>query len=195
MDVSILICTIPSRNDMFVKLYQRLNILKNTADIEVEILYDETLDITIGEKRNRLLARANGKYCCFVDDDDNVGDTYFTTYEHAIKSNIDFDCVKLIGYYFLNGKFIKPFTHSLDYNDWFHDEKGFYRYLNHLNLIKTDICLHIGYKNINFREDADFSRRLFESGLIKTEYNHDNILYMYYKVSSKQPIKKMSMFL
>jgi len=80
----------------------------------------------------------------------------FTTYEHAIKSNIDFDCVKLIGYYFLNGKFIKPFTHSLDYNDWFHDEKGFYRYLNHLNLIKTDICLHIGYKNINFREDADF---------------------------------------
>jgi len=55
MDVSILICTIPSRNDMFVKLYQRLNILKNTADIEVEILYDETLDITIGEKKKQVI--------------------------------------------------------------------------------------------------------------------------------------------
>jgi hypothetical protein len=183
---------------MFGPLYQRLNDLKNKVSIRVEILYDDTLDITIGEKRNRLLERAIGKYCCFVDDDDNVSDTYFNTYEDAIQSGENYDCVTLVGHYYLNGKFVKPFFHSLEYKSWYDDADGYYRCPNHLNLIKTDICKQIGYTKVNFGEDKDFSERLLESGLIKTEYSHDNLLYLYYKIDATKPNllkrKRMGMF-
>lgn len=198
MDVSVLICTIPDRNEMFVSLYKRLNLLKNNASIRVEILYDDALGITIGEKRNRLLERASGKYCCFIDDDDDVADTYFTTYESAIGSGMDYDCVALVGHYYLNGRFMKPFFHSLKYKSWYDDADGYYRCPNHLNLIKTDICRQIGYTQINFGEDKDFSERLLESGLIQTEYSHENLLYLYYKIDLKKPNllkrKRMGMF-
>lgn len=198
MDVSVLICTIPERKHMFGPLYQRLNYLKNKVSIRVEILYDETLDITIGEKRNRLLDRATGKYCCFVDDDDDVSDKYFTTYEAAIKSDNEYDCIALVGHYYLNGKFMKPFFHSLKYKSWYDDADGYYRCPNHLNLIKTDICKQIGYTKVNFGEDKEFSERLLESGLIKTEYSHDNLLYLYYKIDATKPNllkrKRMGMF-
>ena len=198
MDVSVLICTIPDRNNMFVSLYNRLIDLKNKANIHIELLYDDTLGITIGEKRNKLLERANGKYCCFIDDDDDVADTYFTTYESAISSGIDYDCVMLVGHYYLNGKFIKPFFHSLKYKSWYDDDDGYYRCPNHLNLIKTDICRQIGYTKVNFGEDKDFSERLLESGLIKTEYSHENLLYLYYKIDVIKPNllkrKRMGMF-
>lgn len=49
MDVSILICTIPARKQMFDSLFIRLNELKDGVDILVEILYDDSVDITIGE--------------------------------------------------------------------------------------------------------------------------------------------------
>ena len=187
MDVSVLICTIPERNRMFATLYQRLTDLKNKVSIQVEILYDDTLDITIGEKRNRLLVRATGKYCCFVDDDDDVSDAYFDTYESAIGSGMDYDCVVLVGHYYLNGKFMKPFFHSLQYKSWYDDADGYYRCPNHLNLIKTDICREIGYTKLNFGEDKDFSERLMESGLIKTEYSHNDMLYLYYKIDIINP--------
>lgn len=187
MDVSVLICTIPERKHMFVPLYTRLAEMINDVSINVEILYDETLDITIGEKRNRLLARATGKYCCFVDDDDDVSDIYFNTYEDAIKSGMDYDSVALVGHYFLNGKFMKPFFHSLAYKTWYNDDDGYYRCPNHLNLIKTEICRQIGYTEINFGEDKEFSERLSASGLIKTEYTHENLLYLYYKIDHTQP--------
>jgi hypothetical protein len=198
MDVSVLICTIPDRNEMFVSLYKRLIYLKDKVSIRVEILYDDALGITIGEKRNRLLERASGKYCCFIDDDDDVADTYFSTYESAIGSEMDYDCVALVGHYYLNGKFMKPFFHSLKYKYWYDDEDGYYRCPNHLNLIKTDICRQIGYTQLNFGEDKDFSERLSESGLIQTEYSHENLLYLYYKIDLKKPNllkrKRMGMF-
>ena len=182
MDVSILICTIPERKQMFESLLQRLNELKNDVGILVEILYDDSVDITIGTKRNVLLSRAKGTYSCFVDDDDDVTDFYLSTCETAIRSGVDYDCVKFIGHYFLNGKFIKPFIHSLTYNKWYDDVDGYYRCPNHLNLIKTSISRQIGYIDVNFQEDSDFSNRLLRSGLCKTEFEHDNVLYLYYKI-------------
>ena len=180
MNVSVLICTIPKRAHMFVPLYRRLIDLTSRVSIRVEILYDDTLDITIGEKRNRLLDRASGTYCCFIDDDDDVSDVYFTTYETALKSGIDYDCVSLVGHYYLNGKFIKPFFHRLECNSWHEDDEGYYRCPNHLNLIKTAICRQIGYAYLNSGEDKDFSERLWSSGLVRTEYVHTNLLYLYY---------------
>ena len=196
MDVSILICTIPARKQMFDSLFTRLDKMRNGVGILVEILYDASEHTTIGMKRNALLSRAKGTYSCFVDDDDDVTDVYLSTFESAIRSGGNYDCVKLIGHYFLNGKFIKPFIHSLKYDKWYEDNDGYYRCPNHLNLIRTSISTQIGYIDVNFQEDADFSKRLLESGLCKTEFAHDNVLYLYYKIQNAQPViinKRMKM--
>ena len=190
MDVSILICTIPDRKRMFDSLLARLNELKNGVTISIEILHDDRTDITIGEKRNALLSRAKGTYSCFIDDDDDVTDVYFSTCEAAIRSGGDYDCVQLMGHYFLNGKFIKPFLHSIQYNGWSSDANGYYRYANHLNLIKTSISKQIGFVNVSFHEDIDFSERLFRSGLCKKEFAHDNVLYLYYKIGTNAVVNK-----
>ncbi len=184
MDVSILICTIPARKQMFDSLFARLVEMKKGVGILVEILYDDSENITIGAKRNALLSRAKGTYSCFVDDDDDVSDVYLSTFESAIRSGGNYDCVKLTGHYFLNGQYIKPFIHSLKYDKWYDDKDGYYRCPNHLNLIKTSISTQIGYIDVNFQEDADFSKRLLQSGLCKTEFAHDNVLYLYYKIQS-----------
>lgn len=169
---------------MFDSLFARLVEMKKGVGILVEILYDDSENITIGAKRNALLSRAKGTYSCFVDDDDDVSDVYLSTFESAIRSGGNYDCVKLTGHYFLNGQYIKPFIHSLKYDKWYDDKDGYYRCPNHLNLIKTSISTQIGYIDVNFQEDADFSKRLLQSGLCKTEFAHDNVLYLYYKIQS-----------
>ena len=190
MDVSVLICTIPARKQGFNSLLARLNKLKNGVTISIEILHDDRTDITIGEKRNALLSRANGTYSGFIDDDDDVTDVYFSTCEAAIRSDGDYDCLQLTGHYFFNGKFIKPFLHSIQYDGWSSDANGYYRYANHLNLIKTSISKQIGFINVSLHEDIDFSERLFRSGLCKKEFAHDNVLYLYYKIDTSAVLNK-----
>lgn len=185
-DITVLICTIPKRKSMFDKLLNKINyLLKAVPSISVEILFDDSIEISIGVKRTLLLNKAQGKYCCFIDDDDDITTDYFKLYENVFnQQNLDFDCVSLNGNYFENGNFIKPFFHSIKYKSWFDDKNGYYRCPNHLNLIKTEICKTIGFIDTNFSEDFDFSKKLFESKLIKKEFFHNLILYNYYKINN-----------
>ena len=54
------------------------------------------------------------------------------------------------------------------------------RYINHLNILKTEIGKQIWFKDISNIEDADYSLRLKNSNLIKTECTHGIIQYLYY---------------
>lgn len=190
-DLSILICTIPSRISLFVNLLNRLHVLKTKTNLLVEILFDDSENISIGEKRNKLVSRSNGTYCCFIDDDDDVTDDYFSIIE---ESGLTYDCIQLNGNMFLNGKAYLPFYHSITYTKWSQDQNGYYRCPNHLNPIKTSIVKQIKFPNLSTLEDSDFSQKLLESGLIQTEYQHDKLQYTYFHVSNK-PIPKIKITL
>lgn len=176
-DMSVLICTIPSRKNMFYNLMNDINKLKQTSSLAIEVLYDDRLNITVGEKRNALLGKTSGRYCAFVDDDDKITDDYFKVIE---ESELKYDCIVLNGMMYIDGVKHAPFYHSLKYDKWI-DNIGvaYYRNPNHLNPMRTDIAKQVGFPGMNVYEDRDFSKRLLDSGLLKTEYTHDKTQYLY----------------
>lgn len=87
MILSILMCTIPDRESMFVRLYnevQRQVSYMQTVHPSlgrVEVLVDSSPKFleggpSIGAKREALLKRAAGKYLCFLDDDEQIAPNY-----------------------------------------------------------------------------------------------------------------------
>ena len=190
-DISVLICTMPSRVEQFTKLHKKITELIAHVDLKIEILSNDRMDIDVGTKRDNMLHDAKGKYSCFIDDDDDISTTYFTEYETLLKDGNDYDCCSLIGKYYSNGLYINPFYHSINNTSWYETTRGFFRYINHLNLIKTYISRSIGFKCMKYGEDRDFSQRLYESGKIKTEGRTKDIMY-YYFYMNKSAVKVKS---
>jgi hypothetical protein len=85
--LSILIATIPERAEMFTQLYN--NVMRQVAYMqtfhgslgEIEVIVDDSPKflnggISIGKKRERLVKSAEGKYLCFLDDDESIAPNY-----------------------------------------------------------------------------------------------------------------------
>lgn len=176
MLLSILICTIDSRKNEFNKLLTKL---KMQALDEVEILsICDNKEMTIGAKRNKLLKMAEGDYVCFVDDDDSVSDDYINSILKATKSKPD--CIGFKIECNMEGK-IESAIASNRYDTWCENKDG-YRYcrtIYHKTPVKREIALKIGYKDIRYAEDHDYSSRLKQSGLLKKEVFIDKVLYYY----------------
>ena len=171
--LSILICSITER----AKLLHRLLVhLKVQMSDEVEIITEiDNREMTIGEKRNKLLLRACGDYVAFIDDDDLVSDDYISKILAAIKTSPD--CCSLQGE-ITRGKRMNVFLHSIEYDHWFRNCEIYYRCPNHLNAIKRSIALQVGFAHKNSEEDRDFSTQIYS--LLKTEEKIAGTIYYYY---------------
>jgi hypothetical protein len=88
--LSILIPTIPERFQMFNKLfnevYSQINYMKTFHPSlgNIEMLVDNSKRFldggpSIGKKRESLVKRAEGKYLCFLDDDESIAPNYLET--------------------------------------------------------------------------------------------------------------------
>jgi len=189
MKLSILICTIPKRIFSFERLIEKIHLQakKNNLQEDVEILSNSDVSISIGVKRNLLLSESKGAYVCFIDDDDDIADCYLQELFKAIESNND--CASLKGIITWDGERPEIFEHSIKYQSYktnlINEEIRYERYPNHLNCIKSHIAKQIGFTDKNFSEDTDYANMLFASGLIKTEFSIDKILYYYNYVSQK----------
>ncbi len=183
MILSILIPTIKKREMFFNDLMA--NLLEQIGNSDVEILVDKSETDSIGTKRNELLRGASGEYLCFFDDDDLPSKDYIGTLLEAIKTNPD--CVSLRGIMTTNGSNPEIFEHSLKYKSWktTNNKIKYERYPNHLNCIRADIAKQFKFPEVNHGEDYDWSKKLHESGLLKTEYYTDKILYYYKFVTNK----------
>jgi GT2 family glycosyltransferase len=182
MILSVLIPTMTSRRDKFNALKLRLDYL--SAGHEVEILSIEDVGhknggLTTGEKRNKLVDMANGKYSVFIDDDDDVPDYYFEQIFNAINNNPETDCIGFKGMIYGYGQ---PcvFRHSVGLP--YSPQKVKNEYLrppNHLNPMLTDYFRAVRFPDRTFAEDYDFCLRLAESGLVKNEVFIDLVMYHY----------------
>lgn len=185
-DLSILILTITSRRVMFNNIY--LNLKKQISKLKLEnkiqiLVSNDNGSKPVGRKRNELLNMAEGKYICFVDDDDDVSENYINSIYRAIKENKD--CIELRGMYFVDGKQIKPFYHSIENKEYSENGNGFYRCPNHLNPIKRDIAIRFPFKEINIGEDTDWALQLRDAKALKTQAKNNSIIYYYKYVSNK----------
>jgi glycosyltransferase involved in cell wall biosynthesis len=178
---SILICTLEERTESFNKIYNKLQyqIAANNLGDQIEILFfRDNREHSIGFKRNALLKQSQGRYVCFVDDDDDVHGRYIPMIYEKLLQNPD--CVSLLGIMTTNGKHPEIFKHSLAYNDKYCTENGVHlRPPNHLNPIRRDIALQFSFPENNFGEDRSWTLLLAQSGLLKTEAVLDVPYYFY----------------
>jgi len=174
--LSILIATIESRAALFAELYLKIDRQKTQ---EVEILSEiDNKQISIGRKRQILLERAKGDYVVFIDDDDDVSMDYIDQILQAIKTEPD--CVGMLIDCDMQGVKRNAIA-SLKYKNWGENKDGF-KYVRspyHKTPIKRWIALKAGFPDKRFGEDYEYSMRLINSGLLKTEVMVKSPIYFY----------------
>lgn len=188
MKLSILICTTYDRRPLFNVLYE--HILAQCTD-EVEVLFEEdNKEISVGAKRQKLLDRAQGDYVVFHDSDDWCPDYYVDEILKAISKEPD-----SIGFEIsCTGTEGKTASASNKWKDWKDNEGGFdyVRTPYQKTPVKREIALAIGYKDMRWGEDFDYSKRLKQSGLIKSEVYIPKVMYMY-RYTYEDPRTKFNM--
>lgn len=181
MKLSILIPNLNSRAYWLERIMYNLNwqIAQCTEPDQVEILVlKDDGEETTGAKSNKLMDMATGIAIARVDDDDMVCDQYIQ--KGLDFANSDKDVASLTGLYFLNGVYDRPFFHSIQYEKWWHDMNAYYRCNNHLNFVKRDLVKHIRYQDKTVGEDGNWSMDIKNAGVLKTEYEIRECLYLYY---------------
>jgi hypothetical protein len=181
--LSILICTFPGRREMLerflVYLYEQIKQVQWKA----EVIIDDKPANSLGEKRQRLLERARGTWLCFVDDDDWIAPDYVERVVTALESDPEADCGSFVGTMLSNGEKPQRFEHSLKYTTWKTLESGLLvRSPNHLNAVRTSIAREVGFSNLTYTEDHDYSKRVLPF-LKKEVSTGDAPLYYYFYVT------------
>ena len=187
MKLSILICTIPQRQDLFNNIYAKI---KNQIDLYgkglVEILYDSQIDITTGNKRNLLIEKSKGEFVVFVDDDDDVFDCYVSEILQTIEKNPDIDCIGTNGIISFNGQNHRKWFISKEYQHWHEKEEVYYRTPNHISPIRRSIAISIPFPNVYVGEDSAFSTQIYP--LLKKEAIIQKPLYHYQSRATTTPL-------
>ena len=178
--LSILILSLGRRSHYLDRLK---SILEPQVNDNVEILYNiDNGEKSIGTKRNELLQQACGDYICFIDDDDIVSNDYIDNILKATESDPD-----VIGIHLLHKEdnILKGLTyHSLKYDRWWDEPnkdnpslKNYYRNPNHLNPVKREYALQVGFPEINNGEDKWYSQNILK--FLKTEEYIETPIYEY----------------
>jgi len=181
--LSILICTLPQRKETLNRLD---SIFKPQFNEQMEILCDNSTDMEIGKKRNKLINASHGKYICFVDDDDLVSKDYVLRILTAIETNPD--CVGIQGVMITNANCPRRFFHTIEVDQWYTNGCEYYRTPNHLNPIRHDIVKRVMFnEHKSFGEDLEFSSAV--KNMLKTEVMIDDPVYYY--IYNLKPNEKM----
>jgi len=173
--LSILICSIESRVDTFLpNIFRQLRDQVKDLPVEVISLVDNKR-ISIGEKRNRLVDMAKGKYVVMVDDDDIISDDYVKSLFSAMEE--DSDIVVFLLERYENDKFDRLCTYGVEYETDQNLENVYIRLPNHIACIRKSIAEKIKFPLVNNGEDYSFAGRL--KPLIKTQTRINKVIYRY----------------
>lgn len=162
----------PLLEDLLDDLHEQTRPYK---DVNVIALTDDC-KMPLDQKRNLLVSMANAEYISFIDDDDRVASDYVSTIYPLL------DGANYVGFqlqHYHKGEPSKPTYHSLQYENWSEDEKGYYRNISHLNPIRTRIAERFSFIG-NYGEDFSWAQQVAKSGLVKTEHYIPRVMYHYY---------------
>lgn len=167
---SILICTLDERTEQFAFIYNKLQnqIKTNGLQNKVEIIFfKDNRQYTIGHKRNTLMRQSKGVYVNFIDDDDDVHDSYVKMISDALQSKPD--CVSLTGIITFNGSWPCQFIHAIGHKDHYKVGDIFYNPPNHISTMKRSVASRFPFPDISYGEDYNWAMQICNSGLLKTE--------------------------
>jgi glycosyltransferase involved in cell wall biosynthesis len=185
MILSILVCTLPERKEIWQKLFIYLQAICpiEAKNATVEIIYNEwDRTKTTGEKRNELIAAAKGKYIVFLDDDDWVPEYYITEILKAAESEPD--VITFNGYMTTDGAQRVDFKLRLGEK---YEARGgiYYRFPNHIVPMKRELVKDVKFEHITLGEDYKWAKQINDLGLLKTEEVIDKDMYHYQFISKK----------
>jgi hypothetical protein len=182
--LGILIPTVTDRAHLLARVVTQLD-EQRVGHNCILIINEDQRQATTGAKRNALLDEAKRQGCSHiagVDDDDVLGPNYVRLQMEAV--NGDYDCASLWGQYFENNRMMNPFHHSIKYDRWFQDKHFYYRNPNHLNCIKLELLEGIRFRDQTIGEDGWFSKDLHDAGVLKRQYEINEIIYYYFAGAS-----------
>lgn len=184
--LSILIPSLHSRAGMLASLLRSIEnqVQENNAKELVEILVEmDGGAMSTGAKRNVLLQKATGDFTVFVDDDDSISNDYLKLILKGIETNPD--TISLNGIITFDSCGGRLFKHSIRYGSYYENDGIYYRHTNHLNPIRRSISQQFVFPELNHSEDTLWSRQVYSSGLLKTEYEIPSIIYFYNFITNK----------
>lgn len=177
--LSILIPTLPETYS--INRLARLNrildpqISKYKDKVE-KIIHDAGRSMPTGQKRNELIARAEGEYFIQIDSDDVVSDNYVEEILNAIEQGPD--VVTFRGYITEDRGPRKNFVIKL--GERYEERNGvYYRYCNHLCAFKKSVVQHVKFPHIHKQEDYQWATEIHNRRLCKTEVHIEKDLYWY----------------
>ena len=185
--LSLLIPTLNNRSKLCERLTSKI-IDQLTTEVEMMLLPDNG-EKTIGEKRNALLDAAIGDYVAFIDDDDMISDDYIEQVMTALEGNPD--CASLNGFIYTPEGKKRLFTHSIKHDGWYTKDDVDFRTPNHINAIRRELAVMVGFPELNHGEDHQFSKEIRK--YLTTEGEAPGVIYHYYPSSefkSPQPTVK-----
>lgn len=178
--LAILICTLTERAD-------KLKRLTNILDPQIErykdqvyySIHDAGRSMTTGRKRNELIQQTQSEYFVFIDDDDIVSMCYVSEIMKALKYNPD--VVTFKGWMTTNGTDRRDWTIKL--GSKYEERDGhYYRWPNHIVPMRRDAVRGVSFPEIYIQEDYQWSKKINDLGLLKTEVHIDDYLYHYDKI-------------
>lgn len=139
-------------------------------------------ELSIGEKRNRLLEMSTGKYVAFIDDDDTIDDKYIELILNSIEDTQP-DCIGIKGMIStIKGNTVinrRYFYHTIENDNYYQSNRGYERPPNHLNPIKRDIAIKYKFKDISMGEDTDWAMEICKNKELKSEKFINRTIYFY----------------
>ena len=179
---SVLIPTLERRRHLFARVYDQLARQSQAcgADGLTEILHlRDDGEHSIGWKRNSLMAKAQGEFVAFVDDDDRVSEDYVRLVCEAIRAHPDVDCIGIKGVIEFRGGHPHQFIRSIRHADYEYAGGCYLGPPYHLNPIRRSIASRYPFEDASYSEDIDWSMRIARDGALRVEHFIDPVLYYY----------------
>lgn len=176
----------PSLDFLLADLNSQINALKYSP-MSVEIITEiDNGEAPTGEKRNRVLNRAKGRYISFIDDDDRVSANYCRLILDRIANVLPrADCIGIQGTMTTDGRDPRRWRHSRQNGLVWREEHGVYlRPPTHVNPVLLDLAKLAGFPDIRHGEDKEYSERLYP--MLSVEYRIAEDIY-YYDFRTRKP--------
>lgn len=184
--LSVLMPAIPQRSHLFTPLYNELHRqleFMNTFHPslgEIEIIVDPSkkfLDggLSIGKKRESLVKKATGRYCNFLDDDENIAPNYLETLVRLCCQGKDVCTFRSLARTDFYWSIIDMRLGSE--NEEATPDRIVKRNCWHICPIRTEYAQRYEFEDKNYAEDWDWTKQVLTH--CKTEAHTDAILHEY----------------
>jgi len=197
--LSILIPTIPERGEMFTKLYNEVHRQIAYMDTthpslgHIQVLIDDSPKfleggLSIGKKREVLVKRAEGKYLCFLDDDDNISPSYVETLVRMCCFNADVVT-------FRNITKLDPFWTIVDMRIGYGNDQVTPEYIVrrrpwHICPVRSEFAKKYTFQDINYGEDYNWMEKVLTH--CTTESHTEQVIHEYRHSSKTSEADKIT---